>query len=187
MRGSARFVETPLTPRAAYFREMGARAWPCEGSPGGTAMATRVDRPVPGAAEREPATRWTQLDAELRMLCRSLGHAEGWSPAAVTTFVCLPGDAEYRQALTTLCRRLAEVYALEATVGWEAGCWRVRFARADVAPVATRRGVGFLGGSRYGLRATAADLAAALRRCVGAHGRRQAGTDRVARGGDAGC
>lgn len=139
-------------------------------------MTTRVDRPAAGALEREPATCWTQLDAELRMLCRGLGRPSGWSPEAVTTFVHLPGDAEYAQAMTTLCCRLAREYDLEQTLLRESGRWRVRFARPEVAePAPSRRGVGLPGGSHYGLRATIAGLAAAMQRCSGTQGRRHSG------------
>ena len=98
-------------------------------------MTAKIDRPGLGALAHEPATRWTQLDAELRMLCRSLSRISGWTPEAVTTFVCLPGDAEYRQALGTLCHWLAAEHGLVQTVRREGGDWCVRFARPAVAEV----------------------------------------------------
>ena len=92
-------------------------------------MTAKIDRPELDGLAREPETRWTQLDAELRMLCRSLSRTSGWTPEAVTTFVSLPGDAEYRQAIGTLSQRLAAEYGLEQTVCREGSDWRVRFAR----------------------------------------------------------
>jgi hypothetical protein len=67
------------------------------------------------------------------MLCRSLASPSGWAPEAVTTFVRLPGDAEYRQAIGTLCRRLAVEHGLEQTVRRQGDDWCVRFARPVVA------------------------------------------------------
>jgi hypothetical protein len=96
-------------------------------------MTAKIDRPELETLAHEPATHWTQLDAELRMLCRSLSRTSGWTPEAVTTFVCLPGDVEYQQAIGTLCQRLAAEYRLEQTVRREGGDWCVRFARLAVA------------------------------------------------------
>ena len=92
-------------------------------------MTARIDQPELGTGAHEPATSWTRLDGELRMLCRSLANPAGWTPEAVTTFVRLPGDSEYRQAMGTLCRRLAAEYGLEQTVRRQGDDWCVRFAR----------------------------------------------------------
>src|SRR5262245_12602404 len=100
-------------------------------------MTTEIGRPEQDAQVGEPATRWTQLETELRMICRSLASPQGWTPDAVTTFVGLPGDAEYRQAMSTLCRRLGLEYRLEAAVRRQGDDWSVRFAR----PVVTGKAV----------------------------------------------
>lgn len=96
-------------------------------------MTTQIDWTTTSVAPQEPATSWTRLDAELRMLCRGLRYPTGWLPEGVTTFVRLPGDAEYAQALATICRRLAVEFALTQTVVRDGDQWRVRFART-VAP-----------------------------------------------------
>jgi hypothetical protein len=102
-------------------------------------MMTLVNAPRTGGGTGQPATSWSTLDAELRMLCRSLTRCHGWTAQAVTTYVTLPCDAEYEQALTTLCRRLAEEHGLDQTVRREGEQWVVRFAR-PVAATALRRG-----------------------------------------------
>jgi hypothetical protein len=112
-------------------------------------MTAKIDRPGLDALAHELATRWTQLDAELRMLCRSLSRTSGWTPEAVTTFVCLPGDAEYRQAIGTLCQRLAAEYGLEPAVRREGGDWCVRFAR----PASVESAACQATGAEHGLRA----------------------------------
>ena len=91
---------------------------------------------------QEPVTSWTQLDGELRMLCRGLGRSQGWTLQAVSTFVRLPGDAEYRQAIGTLCSRLAAEYALDYAVVREGADWRVRFARPEVSVPPARQPIG---------------------------------------------
>jgi hypothetical protein len=100
-------------------------------------MTARIDRPELDTQAHEPTTSWTRLDTELRMLCRSLASPSGWAPEAVTTFVRLPGDAEYRQAIGTLCRRLAAEHGLAQTVRRQGDDWSVRFAR----PVVTGKAV----------------------------------------------
>ena len=67
------------------------------------------------------------------MLCRGLRHPSGWTPEGITTFVVLPGDAEYAQAIAAICRRLAGEFGLEQTVVRQGDRWRVRFARPVAA------------------------------------------------------
>lgn len=88
------------------------------------------------------------------MLCRSLANAAGWTPEAVTTFVRLPGDSEYRQAMGTLCRRLAAEYGLDQTVRRQGDDWCVRFARPVVGGKAVAaQGAASAAPARGGLRA----------------------------------
>ena len=63
------------------------------------------------------------------MLCRGLRYPSGWVPEGVTTFVRLPGDAEYAQAVSAICRRLTGEFGLEQSVTRQGDQWRVRFAR----------------------------------------------------------
>jgi hypothetical protein len=138
------------------------------------AMMTRGNRIEPETLAKETATRWTQLDAELRMICRSLASPKGWTPEAVTTFVRLPGDAEYRQAIGTLCRRLALEYRLEASVRRDGDEWRVRFARPVVAGQATTvRELARAQSARSGVRAAIAQAYAAARRLSGPKARQR--------------
>ena len=94
-------------------------------------MTTDMRSPELRTTVQEPVTSWTRLDGELRMLCRGLRPSEGWTLQAASTFVRLPGDAEYKQAIGTICRRLAAEYGLGYTVVREGADWRVRFARPD--------------------------------------------------------
>ena len=128
-------------------------------------MTTRIDGPQTTTTVGEPATRWTQLDSELRMLCRGLCYPSGWTPEGVTTFVGLPGDAEYAQAIAAICRRLAGEFGLEQTVVRQGDRWRVRFAR----PVATAPALAWWarpvpGGEEDVVRPVAVGMRAALRR-----------------------
>lgn len=108
-------------------------------------MMTLINSPRVGGGTGEPATLWSTLDRELRMLCHSLTRTNGWSPQAITTIVTLPGDAEYEQALTTLCRRLAEECGLEQMVRRQGEQWVVRFARPEGATRARRGDYEFFG------------------------------------------
>jgi hypothetical protein len=134
-------------------------------------MATRSNRPALETPAQESATGWTQLDSELRMICRSLACPKEWTPEAVTTFVRLPGDAEYRQAIGTLCRRLGLEYRLEATVRWDGDEWRVRFARPVVPGQAMAvRDLARAQSARPGVRGALARAYAAARRLAGLGG-----------------
>jgi hypothetical protein len=131
-------------------------------------MTTRTDRAERDAQAHEPMTRWTQLDTELRMICRSLANPKGWAPEAVTTFVRLPGDAEYRQAIGTLCRRLGLEFRLDQTVQRQGDEWCVRFARPMVAGKAkAAQGASGAALVRGSLRVAIARAYAAARRLPG--------------------
>src|SRR5690242_7803866 len=107
-------------------------------------MTIEVRTPDLRTTVQEPATSWTQLDGELRMLCRGLSRSQGWTLQAVSTFVRLPGDAEYRQAIGTLCGRIAAEYALDYAVVREGADWRVRFARPEAVATPVRQPLGLL-------------------------------------------
>ena len=92
-------------------------------------MTADVRLPELGTTVQKPVTTWAQLAAEMRMLCCGLAVSEGWTLRTVSTFVRLPGDQEYQQAIGTLCRRLAGEYGLEQSVVREGPDWRVRFSR----------------------------------------------------------
>jgi hypothetical protein len=130
-------------------------------------MATRVERPEREARAQESATRWTQLEGELRMICRSLANPQGWTPEAVTTFVRLPGDAEYQQAIGALCRRLGLEYRLETTVRRDGDDWGVRFARPGEGRKAAARTVPASIPFGRGMRAAIARACATARRLTG--------------------
>src|SRR3954471_14726112 len=91
------------------------------------------------AAASELTTRWTRLEDELRLLCRSLRNSWCDDMAAVTTFVQLPGDAEYEQAMRALCQRLADEFGLQQTVRREGESWTIRFSRSLPAHAAENR------------------------------------------------
>jgi hypothetical protein len=137
-------------------------------------MTTEIDRAGCDMRAGEPETSWTRLDAELRMICRSLVRPAGWMPEAVTTFVRLPGDAEYRQAIGTLCCRLAAEHGLEQTVRRQGDDWCVRFARPVVAgPVVVARGVPGAVPVGAGLRGAIGRASAMARQLVGLEAWRQ--------------
>ena len=95
-------------------------------------MTPMQPKTLPGVTT-EPVTFWTTLDSSLRLLCRGLVCSWCADLRAVTTFTRLPEDAEYEQALRTVCRRLAEEFGVEEAVWREEDVWWIRFSR----PVAT--------------------------------------------------
>ena len=108
-------------------------------------MTINMRLPEPSTTVQEPVTSWTRLDGELRMLCRGLSPSAGWTLQAVSTFVHLPDDAEYKQAIGAICRRLAAEYGLTYMVVREGSDWRLRFARPDAAAaLPTRQRLGLL-------------------------------------------
>lgn len=136
-------------------------------------MMAMVNSPQTSGGTNQPTTSWSALDRELRMLCRSLERTSGWSPDAITTFVTLPGDAEYEQALTALCRRLAEECGLEQGVRRQAQQWVVRFARPEAATRPRRGDYEFFGAyTDSRLPGFGARLREAARRLYGARLRR---------------
>ena len=108
-------------------------------------MNTEVRLPEPSTTVQEPVTSWTRLDGELRMLCRGLRPSAGWTLQAVSTFVHLPDDAEYKQAIGAICSRLATEHGLTYTVVRDGADWRLRFARPEAAAaLPTRQRLGLL-------------------------------------------
>ncbi|MFN8541682.1 MAG: hypothetical protein U0232_29915 [Thermomicrobiales bacterium] len=136
-------------------------------------MMAIVNSPRTSGGTNQPTTPWSELDRELRMLCRSLTRLGGWSPDAVTTFVTLPGDAEYEQALSALCRRLAEECGLAQSVRRQGAHWVVRFARPEAATRPRRGDYEFFGAySDSRLPGLGARLREAARHLYGARLRR---------------
>lgn len=139
-------------------------------------MTTRIDHTATGTTADVSVTSWTRLDAELRMLCRGLCYPNGWHPDGVTTFVRLPGDAEYAQALNTICRRLANDFGLTQTITRDGDQWRVRFGRTTAATAAAHSWRTALqpAAEEDVLRTVAVKARAALRRFTAAWGYRRA-------------
>lgn len=90
---------------------------------------------------RESVSRWTSLERELGMLCRGLSHSWCADLRAVSTVVSLPGDAEYEQAVCTLCQRVADEFGVLQSVRRDGDAWAICFSR-PVGENAARGGRG---------------------------------------------